>query len=79
SQLADQRIAEVFERFPELIAVAIIRDHKIQLPRGSTELKGGDQLLIGASETKSVEAFRQLADNRASQAISETTLDSVQS
>jgi CIC family chloride channel protein len=68
SQLADQRIAEVFERFPELIAVAIIRDHKIQLPRGSTELKGGDQLLIAASETTNVEAFKRLAGNRTSEA-----------
>jgi CIC family chloride channel protein len=67
SQLADQRIAEVFERFPQLIAVAIIRDHKIQLPRGSTELKRGDQLLIAASETTNVEAFKRLAGNGTSE------------
>jgi len=67
SQLADQTIAEVFERFPELLAVAIIRDQHIELPRGSTRLEGGDQLLIVASETITVEAFKQLAGSRAPQ------------
>jgi CIC family chloride channel protein len=61
SQLANRTIAEVFERFPELLAVAIIRDQQIQLPRGSTELKGGDQLLMAASEVAGVERFKQLA------------------
>ena len=61
SQLAGRSIAEVFERFPELLAVAIIRDQQIQLPRGSTKLEGEDQLLIVASETTSVESFKQLA------------------
>ena len=61
SQLANQTIAEVFEHFPELIAVAIIRDQKIHLPRGSTELKAGDQLLMAASEEANVEHFKQLA------------------
>jgi CIC family chloride channel protein len=64
SQLANQTIAEVFEHFPQLIAVAIIREQKIHLPRGATELKGGDQLLIVASETTTIEAFKQLARNR---------------
>jgi hypothetical protein len=61
SQLANQTIAEVFERFPELLAVAIIRDQKIHLPRGSTELKVGDQLLMAASEAANAEHFKQLA------------------
>jgi CIC family chloride channel protein len=75
SQLANQTIAEVFEHFPELLAVAIIRDHNIHLPRGSTELKSGDQLLIAASETTTVEAFKQraLQQNLANQPISERT------
>lgn len=60
SQLADRSIAEVFERFPELLAVAIIRGQQIQLPRGSTRLAAGDQLLIVASEVKSIEVFKQL-------------------
>jgi CIC family chloride channel protein len=63
SQLAGRSVAEVFERFPELIAVAIIRDQRIQLPRGSTQIHGGDQFLIVANETTSVEAFKQLAAN----------------
>jgi Trk K+ transport system NAD-binding subunit len=65
SQLANQTIAEVFERFPELLAVAIIRDQRIQLPRGSTELKSGDQLLLVASETTTIDAFKTLASKRA--------------
>jgi Trk K+ transport system NAD-binding subunit len=60
SELAGQSIAETFDRFPELLAVAIIRDQQIQLPRGSTLLKGGDQLLIAANEANSLEAFQQL-------------------
>ena len=63
SPLANRKIAEVFEQFPELLAVAIIRDQRIQLPRGSTQLKTGDQLLIAASETTSAEAFKRLASN----------------
>jgi CIC family chloride channel protein len=61
SALAKRLIADVFEQFPELLAVAIIRDHQVQLPRGSTQLEGGDQLLIVASGTKNIEAFKQLA------------------
>ena len=61
SQLAGRSIAEVFEKFPELLAVAIIRDQRIQLPRGSTQIHGGDQLLIVANETTSIEGFKQLA------------------
>jgi CIC family chloride channel protein len=61
SQLAGRSIAEVFERFPELFAVAIIRGQRIQLPRGSIRIQGGDQLLIVANETTSVEHFKQLA------------------
>jgi chloride channel protein, CIC family len=60
SKLAGRSIAEVFEQFPELLAVAIIRDEQIQLPRGSARLEGGDQLLIAASETRNFEAFKDL-------------------
>jgi CIC family chloride channel protein len=59
SKIAGRSVAEVFEQFPELLAVAIIRDQRIQLPRGSTQLDGGDQLLIAASETTPVEAFKR--------------------
>jgi Trk K+ transport system NAD-binding subunit len=61
SRLAGQTVAEAFERFPELLAVAIIRDQQVQLPRGSSELVGGDQLLVVASESGSVDNFRQAA------------------
>jgi Trk K+ transport system NAD-binding subunit len=63
SQLANRVIADVFEQFPELLAVAIIRDHQVHLPRGSTRLAGGDQLLIVASGTASVDTFSRLANS----------------
>jgi chloride channel protein, CIC family len=63
SQLANRVIADVFEQFPELLAVAIIRDHQVHLPRGSTCLAGGDQLLMVASGTASVDTFSRLANS----------------
>jgi len=65
SQLAGTTIAEVFDKFPELLVVAIIRKHQIELPRGSSRLDPGDQLLIAANETKSVEAFSKAITVRA--------------
>jgi CIC family chloride channel protein len=64
SQITGHTIAEVFERFPQLLAVAIIRDQRIELPRGSTALESGDQLLVVGSETKSIETFTRVATNR---------------
>jgi Trk K+ transport system NAD-binding subunit len=32
SKIAGRSIAKVFDQFPDLLAVAIIRDHLIQLP-----------------------------------------------
>jgi CIC family chloride channel protein len=61
SQLAGRVIADVFEQFPDLLAVAIIRDQQVELPRGSTCLQTKDQLLIVTNETKSLDAFIQLA------------------
>ncbi len=61
SQLANQTIAEIFEHCPQLIAVAIIRDQKVQLPRGSTAVNAGDQLLVASTDAASVEPFRRLA------------------
>lgn len=61
SLLAGRTIEEVFEPFPELIAVAIIRDQQILMPRGSTLIHGGDQLLIAANEAANLQAFKQLA------------------
>lgn len=61
SQLAGQSIAEVFERFPALLVVAIIRNQQIQLPRGSSRLEAGDQLLIAAHESTAVETFKRAA------------------
>ena len=61
SQLANRLIADVFEQFPDLLAVAIIRDQQVQLPRGSTRLASGDQVLIAAGEGTNVKVFEGLA------------------
>jgi CIC family chloride channel protein len=61
SKLAGQSIGGVFERFPELLAVAIIRGQQILLPRGSTVIRGGDQLLVVTNEMTSAEDLKQLA------------------
>jgi len=61
SQLANRLIADVFEQFPDLLAVAIIRDQQVQLPHGSTRLASGDQLLIAAGAATNVRAFEGLA------------------
>ena len=65
SKFAARSIAEVFEQFPELVVVAIIHKQQIQLPRGSSRLEGGDQLLIAASEITSAEVFKKAAASRA--------------
>ena len=64
SEFAGKKIEEIFDKFPELLAVAIIRDEHIQLPRGATPITGGDQLMIAASETSTIEAFKRLAEGR---------------
>jgi len=64
SKFAGRSIAEVFDQFPELVVVAIIHKQQIQLPRGSSRLEGGDQLLIAASEITSVEVFKKAAASR---------------
>ena len=67
SKFAGRSIAEVFDQFPELVVVAIIHKQQIQLPRGSSRLEGGDQLLIAASDTTSIEAFNNAAGSKAGQ------------
>lgn len=61
SPLANRLIADIFEQFPNLLAVAIIRDQQVQLPRGPTRIASGDQLLIAASGDTNFEAFEELA------------------
>ena len=65
SKFAGRSIAEVFDRFPELVVVAIIHKQQIQLPRKASRLKGGDQLLIAASDTTSIEGFKNAAGSKA--------------
>jgi CIC family chloride channel protein len=64
SELAGGTIAEIFDQFTDLVAVAILRDHEVRLPRGWVRMEGGDQLIIAAGETKNVEALKRLASKR---------------
>lgn len=59
SKFAGRSIAAIFDQFPELVVVAIIHKQQIQLPRGSSQIEGGDQLLMAASEIMSAEAFQK--------------------
>ena len=59
SKFAGRSIAAIFDQFPELVVVAIIHKQQIQLPRGSSRIEGGDQLLMAASEIMSAEAFQK--------------------
>jgi Trk K+ transport system NAD-binding subunit len=49
--------------------VAIIRDQRVELPRGSTRLQPKDQLLIVTNETKNLDAFIQLASGKVHKAV----------
>ena len=59
SKFAGRSIADIFDQFPELVVVAIIHKQQIQLPRGSSRIEAGDQLLMAASEIMSAEAFQK--------------------
>ncbi len=61
SPLAGRSVAEIFEEFPDLVAVAIIHDQQVKLPRGFTRVEAGDQLMVAGSDAKSVEALERLA------------------
>lgn len=61
SSVANRSIAEVFEKFPELVAVAVVNGERATLPRGSTRLDVGDQILIAASDARTVERLRATA------------------
>jgi CIC family chloride channel protein len=61
STIAGRTIADIFDQFPDLVAVAVIRDQQVQLPRGGTRLEGGDQLLIAGEANKTIETFQRLA------------------
>ncbi|HEX9271000.1 MAG TPA: chloride channel protein [Candidatus Binatia bacterium] len=62
SPLVGRRIEETFEQFPDLVAAAIIRDQRVELPRGSTCLQAKDQLLIVTNETNSLDTFIRFAN-----------------
>jgi Trk K+ transport system NAD-binding subunit len=60
--IAGRSIAQVFEQFPELVAVAVIQGEQITLPRGPTRLHAQDQLLVAAPDSKSADGLRRLAN-----------------
>jgi CIC family chloride channel protein len=62
SEIAGRSIADVFEQFPEIVAVAVISGQQAKLPRGSTRLAAGDQILVAAANTGNVEKLRTLAN-----------------
>ena len=62
SPLVGRRIEETFDQFPDLVAAAIIRDQRVELPRGSTCLQGKDQLLIVTNETNNLDTFVHFAN-----------------
>jgi CIC family chloride channel protein len=65
SSLAGRTVAEVFEDFPELVAVAIITGPQVRLPRGQTLLAAGDQVLVASSSNASIESLSRLAGGAA--------------
>lgn len=62
SELAGQTVAEVFGDFSSLVVVAVIREQIVMVPRGTTVLKAGDQLLIAAREMEKLQIMRRLAE-----------------
>jgi CIC family chloride channel protein len=62
SSLAGRTVAQVFDEFPGLVAVAVVRDEQVQFPRGATRLEADDRLLIAAAQGQNVEAFRRSAE-----------------
>jgi CIC family chloride channel protein len=68
SPLAGKRIEETSDQFPDLVIVAIIRDQRVELPRGSTSLQSKDQLLVVANERKSLDAFIYVASGQSTTA-----------
>jgi CIC family chloride channel protein len=65
SSLAGRTVAEVFDEFPDLVAVAVVRDEQVQFPRGGTRLEADDQLLIASARGERVEEFRRKAEGGA--------------
>jgi hypothetical protein len=62
SAFAAHTVAEVFDEFPDLVAVAVVRDEQVQFPRGGTRLEADDRLLIASAQGQNVEAFRRSAE-----------------
>lgn len=61
SRLAGRTVAEVFRDFADLVAVAVIRDQSVLVPRGTTRLEAKDQLLIATGTAENIEVIRGLA------------------
>jgi CIC family chloride channel protein len=59
SPLAGQTVADMSHHYPELVAVAVIRNQQVLFPRGSTRLDPGDQLLIVTGNNIELEALER--------------------
>jgi chloride channel protein, CIC family len=68
SLLAGRSVAEAFSDFRGLVAVAVIRDQTVLVPRGVTPLQAGDKLVIAVGDPKNVEVFKRAASDPDSQA-----------
>jgi CIC family chloride channel protein len=61
SELDGRTISELAEQFPNFVAVAIVRNGHVELPRGPTRLEAEDQLLLVAAEAASMQGLEKLA------------------
>lgn len=64
SPLAGRTVAEVFGRFPALVAVMVIRGPLVLVPRGTTPLQLGDRLLVASSDAESMDVLKRAAAGR---------------
>lgn len=60
SDFSGQTVVQVFGKFADLVAVAVIRDQQVQLPKDVTRLEAGDQLIVAATEAKGTGGIQAL-------------------
>ena len=58
SHAVGKTVAAIFEEYPDLLAVAVVRGQQVKLPHGGTRIGGDDQLLIVAGDTRSIDTFK---------------------
>jgi Trk K+ transport system NAD-binding subunit len=60
SQLANRTVAEALGTRSGLVAVALLREDALEVPRGPTAIRAGDQLLV-VTNRAALEELRQAA------------------